>query len=101
MLRPLQTSSSHEDLFIERYSWLLSIALRLTNDRGLAEDLVHDAFIHFAFTHTDPNSIQNLEGYFYAMLRNLYLSEERSPCIKIKKGGEVAGFQWVRGRPFE
>lgn len=24
MLRPLQTSSSHEDLFIERYQWLLS-----------------------------------------------------------------------------
>src|SRR6266498_136157 len=77
MLKSLQTSSSHEDLFVERYRWLLSIALRLTNDRGLAEDLVHDAFIHFAFTHTDPNSIHNLEGYFYAMLRNLYLSQER------------------------
>src|ERR1051325_11844135 len=78
VLSSRQISSSHEDLFVERYEWLLSSALHLTNhDLALAEDLVHDAFIHFTFTHTDPQNIQNLDGYLYIMLRNLYLSHER------------------------
>jgi DNA-directed RNA polymerase specialized sigma24 family protein len=35
--------TSHEDLFIQRYRWLMDSALRLTNrDHEQAEDLVHD-----------------------------------------------------------
>ncbi len=78
MLRRRPISSSHEDFFIERYEWLLSVALHLTgHDRGRAEDLVHDAFIRFTLTHPDPQSIQNLDGYLYTLLRNLHLSQER------------------------
>src|SRR5260370_12108433 len=80
MLRPraVDRAANHEDLFIQRYEWLLNWALRLTgNDRGRAEDLLHDAFIQFTFTRPDLDSIQNLEGYLYGMLRYLHLSQVR------------------------
>src|SRR6266700_2341088 len=72
-------SSSHEDLFIEHYQRLMAWSLQLTeHDHNLAEDLLHDAFIHFTtLTQPDLNSINNLDGYFYGMLRNLHLSQER------------------------
>src|SRR6266851_9173392 len=78
MISPWRISPSHEDLFAERYSRLLSWSLHLTSqDRELAEDLLHDAFIHFTFARPDINSIQNLDGYFYGMLRNLHLAQLR------------------------
>src|SRR5437588_2329422 len=70
--------ASHDDLFIERYARLLRWSLRLTdNNRELAEDLVHDAFIQFTFTHPDLKAIQDLDNYLYGMLRNLHLSQVR------------------------
>jgi RNA polymerase sigma factor (sigma-70 family) len=78
MINPWRISPSHEDLFAERYSRLLSWSLHLTSqDRELAEDLLHDAFIHFTFARPDINSIQNLDGYLYGMLRNLHLAQLR------------------------
>jgi len=48
MLKPWKMiAAGHEDLFLERYERLLVSALQLSGqDRGLARDLVHDAFIH-------------------------------------------------------
>jgi RNA polymerase sigma factor (sigma-70 family) len=78
MLAPWKATYSHEDLFIQRYEWLLNWALQLTGrNREQAEDLVHDAFIQFTLTRPDLDSIQNLEGYLYGMLRNMHLSEVR------------------------
>jgi RNA polymerase sigma factor (sigma-70 family) len=78
MLKPHPIISGHEELFIERYDRLLTWSLQFTNyDRGLAEDLVHDAFIQFTFTHPDLNAINNLDNYLYGMLRNLHLSQVR------------------------
>jgi RNA polymerase sigma factor (sigma-70 family) len=72
-------SPSHEELFIEQYDRLLHWALQLTeHDRELAEDLLHDAFIHFTtLTQPDLKAIRNLDGYLYMMLRNLHISQER------------------------
>jgi RNA polymerase sigma factor (sigma-70 family) len=58
---------------------LLGWALRLTGfDEERAEDLVHDAFVHFSTARPDLNAIlPNLEGYLYTMLRNLNLSNLR------------------------
>src|SRR5688572_9338716 len=68
-----------EDLFVERYNWLLTWALTLTGqDREAAEDLVHEAFLQFTLTRRpDCDGIHNLDAYLYAMLRNLHLSEVR------------------------
>jgi RNA polymerase sigma factor (sigma-70 family) len=78
MLKLWRTPPSHQDLFAERYDRLLASALRLTaNDRSLAEDLVHDAFIQFTLGRPDVNGIENLDGYFYGMLRKLHLSQMR------------------------
>jgi RNA polymerase sigma factor (sigma-70 family) len=78
MLNPRQVAPSHEDIFIERYERLRSWALRLTdNNPERAEDLVQDAFIHFIIARPDLESIINLEGYLYSVLRNLHLSQER------------------------
>lgn len=78
MLRPNQITSTHEELFVERYDRLLTWSLQLTNyDRVMAEDLVHDAFIQFTFTHPDLKAINNLDNYLYGMLRNLHLSQIR------------------------
>jgi DNA-directed RNA polymerase specialized sigma24 family protein len=76
MLKPWKMiASGHEDLFLERYERLLVCALRLSGqDRGLARDLVHDAFIQFTFTRPDLGAIDNLDGYLYGVLRHLHLS---------------------------
>src|SRR5882672_853073 len=69
---------AHEEAFLARYARLRSWALHLTeNDQERAEDLVHDAYIQFTFARPDLNSIGNLNGYLYTMLRNLHLSQVR------------------------
>ncbi|HKP72817.1 MAG TPA: sigma-70 family RNA polymerase sigma factor, partial [Pyrinomonadaceae bacterium] len=71
-------AEQHEEIFLARYGRLLAWSLQLTsNDREQAEDLVQDAFIQFTFTRPDLSGIHNLEGYLYAMLRNLHLSQVR------------------------
>ncbi len=78
MIEPLKIASSHEELFIDRYQRLLAWSLQLTgNERDLAEDLLHDAFVQFTFAQPDLGAIKNLDGYFYSMLRNLHLSQVR------------------------
>src|SRR6266540_1436560 len=77
-LGKVSPDASHDDLFIERYARLFKWSLRLTdNNRELAEDLVHDAFIQFTFTHPDLQGIHDLDSYLYGMLRNLHLSQVR------------------------
>ncbi|HEU4388622.1 MAG TPA: RNA polymerase sigma factor, partial [Blastocatellia bacterium] len=79
MLKPWRgVAQNHEDLFIERYRRLLGVSLKLTgHNREQAEDLLHDAFIQFTLNRPDIDNIQNLEGYLYAMLRNMHLSNLR------------------------
>jgi DNA-directed RNA polymerase specialized sigma24 family protein len=69
---------SHEDVVIQRYDWLMNWSLKLTgHNREEAEDLVQDAFVEFTLSAPDLASIQNLEGYLYGMLRNIYISRVR------------------------
>ncbi len=78
MLKLQKSTYSHEDLFIQRYEWLLRWSLQLTgHNPQQAEDLVHDAFIQFTLARPDLGNIQNLEGYLYCMLRNMRLSQVR------------------------
>ena len=72
------TATSHEDLFIGRYDKMLRWSLKLAgHDRQLAEDLVHDVYVHFVLVRPDIGGIQNLDGYLYVMLRNRHLSYVR------------------------
>lgn len=77
--RAVAPLANHEDLFIQRYRWLLDWALRLTEqDRQQAEDLVHDAFVHFIISRPNLERIQqNIDGYLYTMLKNMHVSELR------------------------
>src|SRR5215813_13302570 len=69
---------THEKVFALRYDWLVNVAALITRgDRALAQDLVQDAYVQFVCARRDLNTIQNLEGYFHGMLRNLYLSHAR------------------------
>ena len=70
--------ASHEDLFLDRYERLLSWALPLTGgEQPLAEDLVHDAFLHFSLQKPNLQTIENLDAYLYRVLRNLRISQVR------------------------
>jgi RNA polymerase sigma factor (sigma-70 family) len=81
MLQPSKISpgfEQHEELFLERYKRLRACALQLTeNDRGQAEDLLHDTYIQFTLTRPDLNAIGNLSAYLYTMMRNLHVSQLR------------------------
>ena len=69
---------AHEEVFLARYGPLRSWAMRLTGgDAARAEDLVHDAYVHFSLARPDLARIQNLDGYLYQMLRNLNTSQMR------------------------
>src|SRR6266404_9177960 len=77
--RAILPGASHEEIFAQRYRWLMGWALRLTNhDREQAEDLVHDTFVQFMISQPDLEIIErNIEGYFYSMLRNMHVSQVR------------------------
>lgn len=81
MLQPSNIAADfdqHEEIFLARYTRLRAWALQFTeNDRERAEDLVHDIYIQLTFTRPDLKAINNLDGYLYAMLRNLHLSQIR------------------------
>jgi|GEM_PF-1561653 len=82
MIEPLRTTWDREELFAERYEWLLGLALQLTGgDAARAEDLLHNAFIQFTLPRHDLPPVQNLEGYLYAMLRNVHTSAERQAAM--------------------
>ncbi|HEY6246681.1 MAG TPA: sigma-70 family RNA polymerase sigma factor [Pyrinomonadaceae bacterium] len=85
MLNPLKIQLSHEDLFVERYDRLMSQALHLTEgDKQQAQDLLHDAFIHFTLIRPDLEKIANTEGYLFVTLRNLRLSQVRRAAYSTK-----------------
>jgi DNA-directed RNA polymerase specialized sigma24 family protein len=78
MIEPRRITINREELFAQRYEWLLGLALQLTGgDPSRAEDLLHNAFIQFTLPRHDLPPVQNLEGYLYAMLRNVHVSQER------------------------
>jgi RNA polymerase sigma factor (sigma-70 family) len=69
---------THVDLFVEHYDQLRRWALQLSeHDPGRAEDLLHDFFLHFTTSKPDLDTIQNLAGYLYVVMRNLHLSQVR------------------------
>jgi DNA-directed RNA polymerase specialized sigma24 family protein len=73
---PQPKASSHEDLIVQRYEWLLRWAMQLSGgDRHQAEDLVHEVFVHFTLDRPDLAAVtKNPDGYLYAMLRNMHIS---------------------------
>lgn len=71
------TREVHEELVLRLYGQLLLWALPLTsNNREQAEDLVHDVLVQFELS-CDPQSIRNLDGYLFTMLKNLHLARVR------------------------
>ncbi len=103
MLNPWRVADSHEDLFVQRYNRLVGMSLQLTgHDREQAEDLVHEAFVEFTLSRPDLDSIQNLEGYLYGMLRNLYLSQVRRAARRHTQSLSLLDYDSAeigRGRP--
>src|SRR5438132_1884777 len=74
----IEVQPTHVDLFVEHYDLLKKWALHFAEgDRELAEDLLHDTFIQFTISKPDLDSIQNLEGYLFIVMRNLNLSQLR------------------------
>ena len=77
-LKLLKKSLSHEQIFVERYQRMKVWARQLAeHDHELAEDLLHDAFVQFTLAQPDLDTIHNLDGYLYGILRNLRLSHIR------------------------
>jgi RNA polymerase sigma factor (sigma-70 family) len=71
-------AGAHKDLFLRYYQQLFRLALRLTDgSRARAEDLLHDAFIHFVLSRPDLNSIDNFDRYLYRLLLNLFRRQKR------------------------
>jgi RNA polymerase sigma factor (sigma-70 family) len=74
----ISAEASHTDIFVQNYDLLKGWALQFTGrDKDLAEDLLHDTFIHFTLSRPDLASIENLEGYLFIVMRNLHLSQLR------------------------
>ena len=63
---------------MERYQRLRGWALKLVlGNQQQADDLLHDAFIHFMLHRAATEQAQNLDAYLHTMLRNLHLSQAR------------------------
>src|SRR5687767_8149743 len=99
MLEPSEiprASASHEEVFLARYGPLRAWALRLAaGDAARAEDLVHDAFVHFTLARPELERIQNLDGYLYQMLRNLNTSQLRRAARRREDAPAVVEYDSV------
>jgi len=83
LLKATPRAENYADAFIARYERLLVWSLQLTDrDHQKAEDLVHDTFVQFMLSRPDLDSVQNLEGYLYTMLRNTHISHVRRASQK-------------------
>ncbi len=92
----LQIAATHEELFTDNYELLLRWALKFTDaNREIAEDLLHDTFIHFTLTRPDLASIENLDGYLYVVMRNLHLSQMRKATRTPGRAMSVVEFDTV------
>jgi RNA polymerase sigma factor (sigma-70 family) len=81
-LKP-ESSTTHINIFAERYNKLLAIARSLTkNDQGQAIDIVHDTLIEFIRYSPDLRKISNLDGYLRAMLCNLFKTQKRRVTVR-------------------
>jgi RNA polymerase sigma factor (sigma-70 family) len=64
--------------FLRRYEQLLKWAQKLTDaDRGLAQDVVHDAFVQFMLSGAALESIENLDHYLHEVVRNAHRTQIR------------------------
>ncbi len=71
-------SAGKEKIFLEHYDWLLRAALTFTRgSRSRAEDLVHDLFVQFLLKLKSLEEVDDVRGYLYGMLRNVYASQLR------------------------
>jgi RNA polymerase sigma factor (sigma-70 family) len=78
MLRLRRSSETYRELFVTRYDQLLAWAFQLSQgDRAVAEDLLHDLYVLFTIHEPNIDPAQNVDGYLYTCLRNLYLSQIR------------------------
>jgi RNA polymerase sigma-70 factor (ECF subfamily) len=78
MLRLLKKQPSHQKVFMERYSSIMTWARSLAKgDEELAEDIVQDAYIQFTLNAPPLDEIQKLDGYLYVLLKNLCLANFR------------------------
>ncbi len=60
---------SYEELFLQRYERLRTWALKLVlGDQQRADDLLHDAFLHFMLHESVIRQVQNLDAYLAAGL---------------------------------
>jgi DNA-directed RNA polymerase specialized sigma24 family protein len=86
-----------QQLFLERYALLRTSAMRLAQgDSVRAEDLLHDAFVQFVLTQLDLPPIQNLDGYLYALLRNVHISTMRQAKTEfLQRNGRETGVVWT------
>lgn len=68
----------YDEFFQENYSDLKRWALRITsNDRELAEDILHDVYLRVSTRNDRPESIESVNAYFYAAIRNGFISHLR------------------------
>jgi RNA polymerase sigma factor (sigma-70 family) len=92
LFQPLPRPDSLEDLFLERYGDLLRAALALTGGRREAEDLVQDAFVRLLLAQPDLASIEHLDAYLRAVLRNLHMTRLRRRAHRAETPLSVVDF---------
>ena len=96
LMRPDQTSpgpsrpETIEELFEALESPLLSYALRLVGERGLAEDIVQEAFMRL---HKHFGEVREPRRWLYRTAHNLALNQRRTSgkIVPLEQGGGSGG----------
>jgi RNA polymerase sigma factor (sigma-70 family) len=72
------SARAREDVFAEKYAWLLGWALHFTQgNQATAEDLVQDTFIRFVSSKTACKDTEHVEALLYTNLKYAYLTHLR------------------------
>lgn len=77
--RPINTdtASDHEELVRANIGWMLALAERLLRDRGLAEDVVQESFVHAFDGLANFEGRSRLESWLHRITVNTTLSKLR------------------------
>jgi len=71
-------SHAPEEIFAERYDWLLKWALYFAQgDQAEAEDLVQDTFVRFVVSEPEMKDMERIEALLYTYLKFVHLSHVR------------------------
>lgn len=94
LFKTLRGAACLDDIVVAHYAQLLAWAQQFVGrDKSAAEDLVQDTLVRVALRDPDFSEVQNVSGYLFVTMRNVYLSEVRRRRVRPVEALSLADYE--------